>query len=138
MSDAQMLMFMAREGLEVLMLLMTHGMIPLLYANAKVLSLTLSFTLITTVYPFHNTALCLWDSNKWSTCLDTLMVRRGNITHDILALDDKIQGFTANATRDFRSAAANVTHSAMERAKTRLGRMFNATALNTSFLVHQK
>ena len=117
MDDMQFAMFLATDGYDAFVVVFTEGILPLVYANVRLMSLTLSFMIITVIYPFHGLATCVLRGHGLD-CVETIFNRaaRGNISFHLLALDRTIQ-----------SAVLNVTHGAIERASGRLHFLVNAT-----------
>ena len=119
MDDMRFAMFLATDGYDAFVVVFTEGILPLVYANVRLMSLMLSFMIISVIYPFHGLATCvLRGQGSRLDCAETVFNRtaRGNISSHVLALDRTIQ-----------SAVRNVTHGAIERARGRLHFLVNAT-----------
>ncbi len=116
MNDMQFALFLATEGYDAFVVVFTEGILPLVYANVRLMSLTLSLMIITVIYPFHGLATCVLRGQ--GSCAETVFNRtaRGNLSSHVLALDRTIQ-----------SVVRNVTHGAIERARGRLHFLVNAT-----------
>ena len=130
MGDLRFLAMLANEGVEVVTVMLVHGLIPLFWANVKAVSLMLAWGVITLVYPFHGMATCLITHNFTEACALSFIMRsqRGNITHDILALQHAIH-----------SGTADMTARAFEHSKTRVNALLNNRAApppdNRSFIL---
>ena len=126
--EVQQIHLIVNHGVELAMLLFNEGLVPLFYANARIMSLILAWSAITTIYPFHNLVSCLITSRGSLACVDTMYDKHSNITHTILTLDQTIQAFAANVTSEasnrVQSFAADVKHGAITRVNARINGTF--------------
>ena len=70
-----------------------HGLVPVFYAHLNLLSLTVSFMLVTTVFPFYATFCCVFKTGNATSCLTQHFtgLRNANATRDMLHMHEAIK-----------------------------------------------
>lgn len=80
---------------ETIICIIKQGFVPVFYAHMHLLSLTVAFMIITTIYPFFDTFNCVTKNNNITACVieQILLLGSANATKEILHLNNVMETY---------------------------------------------